>query len=422
MLIPDTKPYVEHVGDGLVMRTVADADDVERVSLFNGQLHGELVTGMTRNLFLYHPDTHPLDLVFVEDEASSEVVSSLCLIPWTWQYGEAVLRTGELGIVGTKENYRGRGLIRAQTNYHRRRLSERGCVLSQIQGIPYFYRQFDYQYALPLEGGLRLEFRDIPVDSGSGYEFRRATVEDIPVLMGLYQAAMRDLAIYPVRNEGIWRYRLIHSEGTEMSGQYLLILRDGETAGYAWVPDHHFDEELAVGEVSRLGFDAALALLNYLKVLALERKTPGIRLNLPANCTLMRVAKSLGARDLGTYAWQICIPDRAALIRTLTPVFERRIAESPFSGLTEDVRVGLYREAVVMRFAGGHLSGVDIEPVAGSEGISLPPQSFAPLVLGYRTVAELEEVYPDLRVAPVQRLLAETLFPRERGFVSFPIY
>jgi len=422
MLTSDTSSAEEHIGDGLIMRTVADAGDVERVACFNGQIHGDTVTGMTRNLFLHHPDTRPRDLVFVEDEVTREVVSSLCLIPWTWRYGDALLRTGELGIVGTRENYRGRGLVRAQTDYHRRRLSERGCVLSQIQGIPYFYRQFGYQYALPLEGGLRLEFRDIPAVSGCGYEFRRALIEDIPVLMGLYRDAVRDLTIYPVRSEMIWRYRLVYSEGTEMSGQYVLILIDGGIVGYVWVPDNHFDDELAVGEVSRLSFDAALALLNHLRVLALERKAPGIRLNLPANCTLMQLANTLGARDLGTYAWQICIPDRAAFLRALTPVFERRIAESPFSGLTQDVRVGLYREVIVLRFVDGHLTRVDTEAVTGSEGINLPPQSFAPLVLGYKTIADLHEMYPDLRVAPLQRLLADTIFPRERGFVSYSIY
>jgi len=422
MLIADTKPHFERIGDSLVMRTVADEEDVERVALFNGKIHGELVTGMTRNLFLYHPDTRPEDLVFVEDESSGEVVSSLCLIPWTWRYGEVELFTGEMGIVGTSESHRGRGLIQAQVKYHKHRLRERGCVISQIQGIPYFYRQFGYEYALPLEGGLRLEFRDIPASSQETFSFRLATVEDIPNLVTLYDDAMRDLSIYPVRSEAIWRYRLTRTEGTEMSGQYWLISTGEEIAGYVWMPDHHFGDELAVGEVSRLSFDAALALLDHLKALAVERGAPGIRLNLPANWTLMRLARSLGARDLGTYAWQICIPDTAALLRVLTPVFERRIAGSPLAGLTQDVCLSLYREAVRMRFVDGRLAEVVDQDVTGREEVRLPPQCLAPLVLGYRTVAELQGIYPDLNIAPLQRLLVDTLFPREGGFVSFPIY
>ena len=137
-------PYQKKIGDGLILRTARDERDVERVAEFDGNTHGPEVTTMTRNLFLHHPQTSYQDLIFVEDEQSDQVVSSLCLIPWTWRCEDVTTPSGEMGIVGTLEAYRRRGLVRAQVEYFKRRLAERGCLLSQIQGIPYYYRQFGY--------------------------------------------------------------------------------------------------------------------------------------------------------------------------------------------------------------------------------------------------------------------------------------
>jgi len=423
MIYPNEETYQQRLADGLVLRTAADARDVERVAAFDGAIHGAGVTSMTRNLFVHHPNTHASDLIFCEDERSGEVVSSLCLIPWTWRYEGVEIPAGEMGIVGTLEPYRRRGLIRAQVDVFKRRLRERGCLLSQIQGIAYYYRQFGYEYTLPLEGGLRLEFRDVPTPPERQFTFRLATGDDIPALMRLYDEAAAELSIHADRDEETWRYLLTHTDGTEMEQDHW-IAQDagGRIAGYLFVPRHHFGKELVASEVSRLGFEAALAALDHLKELAIEREKPGIRLNLPAGCTLMRLARSLGAHDLGTYAWQIHVPDYAALLRALAPVFERRIEQSPFAGLTRDVRLGLYRGTLVLRFVGGKLTRAIDGGVTDDDAIiHLPPLQLTPLVLGYRTAEELRASYPDVSVASPWRLLVDTLFPKVPSFI-YTIY
>jgi GNAT superfamily N-acetyltransferase len=418
MLDPKETPYRQPLADGLVLRTATDARDVERVAEFNGSIHGPEVTSFTRHLFIHHPHTRCGDLIFVEDEESGQVVSSLCLIPWTWNYESVDISAGEMGVVGTLEAYRRRGLIRAQVGLFRQRLRERGCLLSQIPGIPYYYRQFDYEYALPLEGGLRLETRHVPTPPDDAFTFRLATPDDLPTMMRLYDEAARDLAIHAVRDEATWSYVLNHTPGTETECENWLVQgTDGQIAGYMRLPKHHFGEELVVSEVSRLGFDAALATLDHLKTLATERDEPGIRLNLPAGCTLMRLARSLGAYDMGTYAWQIHVPDMVALLRALTPVLERRVAGSPFAGLTRTVRLGLYRETLELRFKTGKLAEVANLNPAGDEAICFPPLQFIPLVLGHRTWEELHATYPDASVAPAWRLLVDTLFPKVASFI-----
>jgi len=418
LLDPSEPPYRQPLAAGLILRTAADARDVERVAEFDGSIHGPGIVGMTRNLFLHHPATRGRDLIFVADKATGQVVSSLCLIPWTWRYAGVDVPAGEMGIVGTLEAYRRRGLVRAQVGYFQQRLRERGCLLSHIQGIPYYYRQFGYEYALPLEGGLRLELRDVPEPPEALFALRLATLDDLPTLLRLYDAAAQDLTIHARRDVAIWQYLLLHTDGTEMEAEnWLLQDAAGQIAGYLRLPKHHFGEELVVNEVSRLSFDAALASLHHLKALAEARATPGIRLNLPGNCTLMRLARSLGAHDLGTYAWQIHVPDMTALLRALSPALERRIADSPFAGLTREVQLRLYRETIALRFVAGKLTEVANLGFTQRGDVNIPPLAFVPLLLGYRTVEELRAAYPDVNVKPAWRLLVDTLFPKVTSFI-----
>jgi predicted N-acetyltransferase YhbS len=414
--------------NGLILRTAKDkaanADDVERVAVFDGKIHGELVETMTRQLFLHHPNTSLDDLIFVEDEESGEVVSSLCLIPWTWRYEDVEIPTGEMGIVGTLEGYRNRGLIRKQVELFKQRLRERGCLLSQIQGIPYFYRQFGYEYALPLEQWLTLQARQIPDHPEPSFAFRQATVDDTPTLVQLYDEAVERLTIHSARSEAVWRYLLTDAKGTETERDILLVeSTDGQAVGYVCVAHHGFGEELNVNEVSRLSYNAALATLQHARKLSVEREKPGIRLNLALSSTLAQVAFSLGGRDGGAYAWQIHVPDVAALLRALAPVLERRIAASPLAGLTQDVHISLYRETILLRFAAGKVTEATNVGFTTwyEEPIRFPPLQFTPLVLGCRTWQELKAAFPDVDVTPKSRLLVDTLFPKTESFI-YTIY
>jgi hypothetical protein len=363
-------------------------------------------------------------LIFVEEEQSGEITSSLCLILWTWRYEGVEIPAGEMGIVGTLEGYRGRGLIRTQVELFKQRLHEHGCLLGQTQGIPYYYRQFGYEYAIPLERWLTIEARPIPDQPEPAFTFRQATADDFPALMQLHDEAAQGLSVRTNRNEAIWRYLLTSAKGTETDRAILLIKdADGQVAGYVCVPLHHFGDELNVNEVSRLSYDAALATPNHIKRLTAERENPDIRLNLPVDCTLSQIARSLGAHDDGAYAWQIHVPDMVALLRVLVPVLERRIAVSPFVGLTRDVRISLYRETISLRFGAGKLAEVANLGFTTwqEEPIRFPPLQLIPLVLGYRTWEELRAAYPDVDVRLQSRLLVDTLFPKVRSFV-YTIY
>lgn len=422
-MLTATKPYYQDLGDGLALKSLSGLEDAERVAAFQDQIHGPGVGDMARALMVHHPHTRPEQWLYVEDEKLGAVVSALCLIPWRIRYEEVTLTGGEMALVATAETHRRRGLVRAQVARHAELLRQGGFDLSHIQGIPYFYRQFGYEYALPLEGGWHIEPRQIEDGAReSPYTWRQAKPDDVATLVRLYDAAAERLAIHTARDEAEWQYLLGLCMGTEMAAEtWLAIDAQGEAAGYLRIPRHGFGEGLIVNEASLLGAGAAQAALRQLKRLSGEHNKSYIRLSLPADHALLQAARCSEAQDQGHYAWQIKIVDVARLLSKLAPVLERRIAGSPFAGLTRNVGLNLYREAFEMRFEAGRLKEVASLGFSDRGGIRMPPLLLAPLLLGYRSREELAEAHHDVSVRGDLQWLVDVLFPKMRSFL-YTIY
>lgn len=415
----DLPPLRQPLGNSLRLCTPAGSDDVARVAAFNGRIHGSYVESLTKVLVESFPSMQLEDLVYVEDEQSSTVVSSLCLIPWRLRYGAATLPVGEMGIVGTDEAYRNRGLVRVQVDYFRRRLAAHGCVLSLIQGIPFYYRQFGYTYALTLEGGVLVNGRGLPAPIGPAFSFRRAGEADLTALAALYeQWTAGNLDLYAVRDERTWRYLLGPMQASEAATEWWLIeTAGGEPAGYLRLPVNQFGAELAVYEVSQLSYAAALATLHQLVAWAAERGQPGVRLNLPDQSLLVQLARSLGGHDLGRYAWQVAIPDITDFFMAIIPELEWRLEASPqFAGWSGELPINLYRSGAVLHFSEGNLL------VTGAKGkangpINFPPDAFTPVALGWRSLDEVMRLFPDVHVDGALRPVFDVLFPRMDGHI-----
>ena len=413
--------YVQSLGNNLVLKH-ATVEDAPRLNAFNAMIFDPYVGVQTEAIMLHHPTIRPENFIYIEDESTGQIVSSLCLLPWRWRFDEIELKMGEMGIVGTLPEYRNRGLIRTLVNHLKEMLAEGEYDLSQIGGIPYYYRQFGYEYALPLEGYWHLPLYHIPsaAENAPAYTFRDATTDDIPTLMEMYEGASRDLNISAVREPEVWRYQIEHKAETD-SGAYALLMVDpsGKVAGYVRLKKFGVGSGLIVCEASHFAFSDVPALFRRLKEIAVERgKDPYIRFALPPSAVLTQAAKAWGAQFDGYYAWQIHIPHIARLLRTMIPLFERRIAASPFAGLTQSVRINLYRQAYEMIFENGTITAVNSIGFQDWVGmICMPPDAFTQLVMGYRTAEELREIFPDMMAWGESRNLLAVLFPKTNAYI-----
>ncbi|MFN8529829.1 MAG: hypothetical protein U0670_14585 [Anaerolineae bacterium] len=81
----------------------------------------------------------------------------------------------------------------------------------------------------------------------------------------------------------------------------------------------------------------------------------------------------------------------------------------------------LYREAFALHFANGTLTRVDSLGFSDQGAIRIPPLLFAPLMLGWKSRAELSDIYPDFSIGGAMHALVDVLFPSMSSFI-YSIY
>jgi Acetyltransferase (GNAT) domain len=438
------------LGDGLALRRATRAD-AEALAAFNAdQIRFQdapapfLPLGVwTRDLLEgRHPTFTPDDGLILEETKSGAIVSSMLLVSQSWAYGGVRIRVGQTELVGTRPEYRGRGLVRTQFEVLHEWSARRGELLQVIAGVPWFYRQFGYEMALPRGGGPRFARTDVPPPApGTPLPFRVRPMraDDLPFVVGLDDRSRERGLVSVPRDERLWRYELEgHTPGSGTRVELrMLESESGEPAGF-------------IGHIPALWAGSA-ALTHY-------EIRPGLSWRAPwpaVHAYLHAAGEAYAARGDGAFTqiqlWHVGlenplyhairftdrwrpfalyarIPDLAAFLRAVGPALERRLAASPLAGHTGPLTLSNYREGVRLVFTEGRLTEAEAWPIArdvvGQEFgqpssdprrpmALFPGLSWLQLVLGHRSLDQLQDAFPDCLVRTGEaRALLNTLFPR----------
>jgi hypothetical protein len=118
------------------------------------------------------------------------------------------------------------------------------------------------------------------------------------------------------------------------------------------------------------------------------------------------------------YAWYVRVADLPALLRTLAPALERRLAASPFADYSGELTLDFYRGGLRMVWRDGRLAEVAEwqRPVWGEATAGFPPGVFLQLLFGYRDIQELRHAFPDVWAEGKAKALLPALFPRRESW------
>jgi hypothetical protein len=413
-----TTPTHLALGDGLVLRSVGSAEDARRYAAFN-TAHVSAIQGLTcEKLLAHHPTMRWDDFFFVEETATGAMLSCICLIPWRVCFGGVELRVAMLEMVVTHPRYRQRGLVRRQIEHFHRVVAAQHFDLCMIEGIPYYYRQFGYAYATDHWASDGLALARVPEASESSpLHLRAATLADVPTLDHFYTTTMHPLEGWTVRDAAAWHYLL---DAAHAPITLLESATSGEPLGYvvAW-------RNGTGAQISESGIptaQSALALLQWCKA----HFDGELILGWPADNPLVAVARTLGSHVRPADQWLLRAVNLPDLLQKLAPLWAARLAASPHAGLTATLTLNLFRQAYALRFVGGELVGVDalgfVDASMGADGgdLCMPPDAFMRLLLGYRTLEELGDAWPDIVVRPTHRHLWQTLWPKRTLYFWLP--
>jgi hypothetical protein len=441
----NSSPYLPRdLGDGLTLRR-ATAADAEALIAFNAEIQrdpgttgpDEGVAAWTRDLMLgEHPTFDVGDFTLVEDTRSGAIVSSLNLISQTWSYSGIEFGVGRPELVGTHPDYRRRGLVRAQFEVIHAWSAERGQRMQVITGIPWYYRQFGYEMALALGGGrvgYKANVPHLKEGEAEPYRVRPATEADLPFIAGVSECAAQRHRLACVRDAALWRYEL---DGRRPDSVHRTKLRLVETAGaepvgfLVYTTLNFLGPKLAVVryELKRgtSWLDVTPCVLRYVESVGEARaqrdgeEFESFIFALGTEHPVYQVAPDRLPHVRRPYAWYVRIPDLPDFVRHVGPALERRLAESPLAGHSGEFKISFYRDGLRLAFEMGRLvSAAPWSPARAEEGdAAFPGLTFLQVLLGYRSLDELQYAFPDCWVgSDAARALLNALFPKQASDV-----
>ncbi|KAF9953557.1 hypothetical protein BGZ72_005340 [Mortierella alpina] len=478
------------IGDGLVMRwsSKADADDVGTLlsEAFRWEPFGppvpagtvpgpnEVVRASGRRLLRGNSvvmTEH--DYALVENTRAQPgecpLVACACLHAVPGYYGSVQLQYGKLEVIATHPDYRNKGLVRRLLLEMVHPASdERGDLIQFIQGIPHFYLQFGYTYALRAgERRIMIPSLDLIPKAKTGttetFHLRTVTLADIPYLvkMSTPDRLHRDgTQLGLLFDEAYWRFTTHDVYETKQSifdasrqTHVIVNTATGKDVGVtvsSFLGQWQWDLFTLDNGVSFL--DAVFPVLRGMIKMAKRRydhpEAP------PEDSFIDHLVIDLGSRHpasqiLGPLVrpgdlerLYTRIPSYARFLVKVAPVLEERLSRSALMGVSGSLSLDFFKRVegasgrgLEMRLEHGKIISVEdwVPPTpqqrmmearkrldAGGAArvqrreysASLAPLSFTRLVTGEISVDQLLEQYGENSVKDSEsRLLLEVLFP-----------
>lgn len=408
---------MQGLGGGLVLRCAEESD-------FEGLIeHAKAVFEPADLPFLprlikFHRGFRYSDSFVVVDESSNKIVSFLCLVRYVCVLSGIELQVGQMEMVGTLPGHRHRSLIRALNAAFEDRVTEYGLDLLVIAGIPYFYRTFGYEYAIPLGGNLAIPTESVPALKKGEKEpvrIERVTEQTFPAYLECRQRRNSYLDLYRQVSPEDYQYYSAGGLGKECALEHYLVKQANRPVGsfnltVAW-------GNLEIRELWLEDINHLPSVLRFAKAVAQKRELP-LHVEPPSRDALLPYLERIsGSKFAKPYCWYTRIPSIKRFLETLAPALEARIANSEFCGVTDTLRLSCYREGFDIVLRDGRIS--EIKGVPRQElrdvHVAVPPLVVNQLLLGYRSFPELSQIYPDVLANAVKVPVVTVLFPKLRA-------
>jgi predicted N-acetyltransferase YhbS len=386
-----------HRDDGIEIRCVR-SDELDAVATLLAD-RGDPADALDLRLVADDPD-EGLDAVLVAVD-DGRVVSTATLLRETVQVDGVRLPAGQVELVATEPSHEGRGLVRALMALAHERSRARGDVMQVMIGIPYFYRQFGYEYSMRIHDARALH--TVPAADPS-LTVRVATAADIAAMARLEDQQQRAVTVSMPHSPGCWRW-LVARDGS----QQWVVERDGEVVATARVTPP--DEGLVVGEIA--GEPRAVeTLLAHAHRVGGDETLVMDRRGTPVHDVLDPLLEPTELGDAGSEWYYARIERIAPVLELLRPVLGRRWIDA--GGGEREVLISSFRSHVRFRLTddgmGEVTGGGPLQAPVSAGGSGVPPDVLAPLLFGPHGALGLEARHADVMLGR-QRDLMAVLFP-----------
>lgn len=377
---------------------------------------------LTRDMFIHSP--HRMmnrSYVAFEDDERSRPLSALFYLHTPMRYGSVSVPAGELAIVATHPDFQHQGHSRALTDLFLEDCRNRGIVMAIIEGIPWFYRQFGFTYAIPMVNQ-SWSVSHIPssLEPTDGlWSVRPATRSDCEQMELWHREDNQHLAVSTEKSLPLFLTQMEKYESDVVRKHFFILEKDATAKGYFCL--NAGKEALEIVELSNsLCFEAYQAALVFLKSIIEDyQNKEDISIQLPRSHKLYQYLKTIGNSHAVSslnnpptpYRWQVRILDMTAFLKTIHPVLERRVSESALCNESVSFELNTFKHLYDIRITQGRMT-IEEKPWKPTWDLNLPPDMAPKLLLGDCAFDELERFSPDFHVTNRLRPWVQALFPK----------
>ncbi|MGQ4912527.1 MAG: GNAT family N-acetyltransferase [Candidatus Thorarchaeota archaeon] len=411
--------------DGMVLRN-ACADDIPAIIAHVRAVHGEEVVDGIRAMYESHPRMSWDDTFVIANPDDGTIISSLVLLSGTWLLDGVEVETAQMEVVGTLEEYRHRGYSRILNEAFERRVAEIGPVIQVIAGIPYFYRNFGYEYASPLGGTYPVASTLIPRlpegenESVAIEEVTQQSIKDFLEFRSVHLPTGTWLK--DIREEDL-QYYSFDCNKTDTEGWFFHLVREKKRLVGVFVLSRWAKnvDIICLHLKNHVHLDS---VLRFASARAREWNNQTVRVAPPNQPVVHEYLRSIASVDMQQrYAWYVKIPSIQRFIETLSPVLSQRLRNSEYNKHETTLKMTDYKRGFSIRFSDGRFEGVSSmnERDLGKYDLAAPTGPLTRLLMGYETLDELKSHEPDVLCKAISVPLVRTLFPKVNATVD-PFY
>ena len=416
------KGYSAKIDERFSIHIASDNEaELNEIVKLNVEIHREeVLESFIRLILTKYPFRDRILFLYIKDNEKNRMVSSICLAPLDWVINGIKMPICEIEFVGTLEEYRGRGFIKILNELYEKIMHQKGYILSVIRGIPFYYRSLGYEFVSSLDERITIPVSQIPKKENKHIKIRKATEDDLALIESNYNQFHEKFFIYNSFNPECFKFKYMNDQFNSEIRSSFIFEDNGAATNYFSIGMSYDNENYEINSPN-LSEIESIALLQFIRNLGNYEETDSITLSVSEVSPLYSNILSLGGKPFYNYGWQVKIPDLIDFFNLTKSVFERRLKQSNFTGLTKILRISDYQSTFELEFEVGILKNIDVKqeyPNPQITDLRVPGTFLFKLVLGDRTIDELNYIIMDAIVNPSSKALIETMFPKRISLFS----
>lgn len=348
----------------------------------------------------------------------NQIIASLTLIPQKWSFGGIPIKVAEMGLVATLPQYRNLGLQRILNKKYDETLIKENYDLSVIEGIPYFYRQFGYEYTIPLDSEINIPLKFLP-DTNSQYSIKKIELIDIPKIIKLNDITKEKFFINSIRSNEVWKKQEENGWQADWPFKTYLLLEKGIIKAY--LRAEIVNNKLVLIEISNTKSNESRNICGFLKKIGLENNVDELVCRINHHEFFSNYLVKNGGKKNKPYAWQVKVVNYFNFFKKIIPILNNRLYTSSYNFLESELKINFFKNSIILNFFNGQINDVKEDKGIKRSEIQFNPIVFPKILFGCASHKELTQNYPDISINSKYQELIKTLFPKFKSNI-YPCY